>query len=154
MALTVTATDTELQKPVNVVFQQTFLRRAQQMIPYFMGTQPGTLIKQAGTSTLKWRRIEQETPSTTALTELTGNASYMQGRNADTPTFSDVTATVSKYGQFYILNEEVDLFNPNGTGNQLMQVLGESAGRSLNQLQYHAASYHVIPTIGESSVRV
>lgn len=135
MALTITATDTELQKPVNVVFNQTFLRRAQQKLPYFMGTQPGSINKQAGTSTIKWRRIEQEDPSTTALAELTGNAAYMQGRNADVPSFTDVTATVAKYGQFYIVNEEVDLFNPNGTTNELVAVLGESAGRSLNQLQ-------------------
>lgn len=134
MAQTITATDVELQKPVNVVFQQTFLRRAQQNCPYFAGTMPGTLNKQMGTSTIKWRRIEQEQPSTAALTELTGTSSYMQGRDADTPTFTDVTATVSKYGQFYIVNEEVDLYNPNRTTNELVAVLGESAGRSLNQL--------------------
>jgi hypothetical protein len=97
------------------VFVQTFLRRAQQNCPYFMGTDPGQLMKQAGTSTIKWRRIEQETPTTTALTELTTTSSWMQGRDADTPTFTDVTATVAKYGQFYIVNEEVDLYNPNGT---------------------------------------
>jgi N4-gp56 family major capsid protein len=134
MALTVTATDTELQKPVNALFQQTFLRRAQQVCPYFAGTMPGVLTKQQGTSTIKWRRIEQESPTTTALSELTGVAAYMQGRDADTPTFADVTATVSKYGQFYIVNEEVDLYNPNGTTDELVEVLGESAGRSLNQL--------------------
>ncbi len=134
MAQTITATDVELQKPVNVVFEQTFLRRAQQVCPYFAGTMPGSITKQQGTSTIKWRRIEQETPSTTALTELTTTASYMQGRDADTPTFTDVTATVAKYGQFYIVNEEVDLFNPNRTTDELVEVLGESAGRSLNQL--------------------
>lgn len=134
MALTITATDTELQKPVNVVFQQTFLRRAQQTCPYFAGTMAGTINKQQGTSTIKWRRIEQETPSTTALSELTSTASYMQGRDADTPTFTDVVATVAKYGQFYIVNEEVDLYNPNGTTDELVAVLGESAGRSLNML--------------------
>jgi N4-gp56 family major capsid protein len=134
MAQTISATDVELTKPVNAVFQQTFLRRAQQNCPYFAGTVPGSLTKQMGTSTIKWRRIEQETPSTTALTELTTTASYMQGRDADTPTFTDVTATVSKYGQFYIVNEEVDLYNPNRTTNELVAVLGESAGRSLNQL--------------------
>ena len=135
MALTVTATDVELTKPVNAVFQQTFLRRAQQNCPYFLGSQPGVLNKQQGTSTIKWRRIEQETPSTTALSELTSTASYMQGRDADTPTFADVTATVAKYGQFYIVNEEVDLYNPNRATDELVAVLGESAGRSLNQLQ-------------------
>lgn len=134
MAQTITATDTELQKPVNVVFQQTFLRRAQQNCPYFAGTVAGQINKQQGTSTIKWRRIEQETPSTTALSELTTTASYMQGRDSDTPTFTDVTATVAKYGQFYIVNEEVDLYNPNKTTNELVAVLGESAGRSLNML--------------------
>lgn len=134
MAQTITATDTELQKPVNAVFEQTFLRRAQQLCPYFMGTMPGTLNKQMGTSTIKWRRIEQETPSTTALTELTSTASFMMGRDSDTPTFTDVTATVAKYGQFYIVNEEVDLYNPNRTTDELVAVLGESAGRSFNQL--------------------
>lgn len=135
MAQTITATDVELQKPVNVIFEQTFLRRAQQLCPYFAGTKAGQITKQQGTSTIKWRRIEQETPTTSALSELTGTASYMHGRDADTPTFTDVVATVAKYGQFYIVNEEVDLFNPNATTNELVEVLGESAGRSLNQLQ-------------------
>jgi N4-gp56 family major capsid protein len=134
MAQTISATDTELQKPVNAVFQQTFLRRAQQTCPYFTGSMAGQLTKQAGTSTIKWRRIEQETPSTTALSELTTTSSFMQARDSDTPTFTDVVATVAKYGQFYIVNEEVDLYNPNGTTNELVEVLGESAGRSLNQL--------------------
>lgn len=135
MAQTITATDTELQKPVNVIFEQTFLRRAQQVLPYFAGTRPGQITKQAGTSTIKWRRIEQEAPTTSALSELTSTSTYMQGRDADTPTFTDVTATVAKYGQFYIVNEEVDLYNPNGTTDELVEILGESAGRSLNQLQ-------------------
>ena len=130
-----TVTDTPImQLPVNVVFNQTFLRRAQQCCPYFAGTQPGQINKMEGTSTIKWRRVEQETPSTSALAELTSTSSWMQGRDADTPTFTDVTATLSKYGQFYIVNEEVDLYNPNGTANELVAVLGESAGRSLNQL--------------------
>jgi hypothetical protein len=99
MAQTVTATDVELTKPINAVFQQTFLRRAQQMCPYYLGTMPGTLNKQQGTSTVKWRRIEQETPTTTALAELTATSTWMQGRDSDTPTFTDVLATVAKYGQ-------------------------------------------------------
>ena len=134
MAQTITATDTEMQKPINAVFVQTFLRRAQQVCPYFMGTTPGQINEMQGTSTIKWRRIEQETPTTSALTELTTTASYMQGRSSDTPTFTDVLATLSKYGQFYIVNEEVDLYNPNGTTAELVAVLGESAGRSLNEL--------------------
>lgn len=151
MAQTITATDVELQKPVNVSFQQTFLRRAQQVCPYFTGTTPGTLSRQVGTSTIKWRRIEQETPSTDALTELTGTASYMQGRDADTPTFTDVLATVSKYGQFYIVNEEVDLYNPNPTTSELVAVLGESAGRSLNMLMRDIAEDDTTQRYAENS---
>lgn len=134
MALTVTDDATILTKPINAVFQQTFLRRAQQVCPYFTGTQPGTINKQQGTSTVKWRRIEQLASSTSALSELTGALGFMGGRSSVTPTFTDVLATLSKYGQFYIVNEEVDLYNPNGTTNELMSTLGESAGRSLNQL--------------------
>lgn len=58
----------------------------------------------------------------------------MGGRSSATPTFTDVTATVSKYGQFYIVTEEVDLYNPSGSTDELMGTLGESAGRSLNIL--------------------
>src|SRR5262245_43931251 len=120
MALTLTDDATILTKPINAVFQQTFLRRAQQLCPYFVGTQPGSINKQQGTSTVKWRRIEQLAASTSALAELTGTLTFMGGRSSVTPTFTDVLATLSKYGQFYIVNEEVDLYNPNGTTNELI----------------------------------
>lgn len=134
MAQTISATDVELQKPVNAVFEQQFLRRAQQTCPFFTGTMPGTLSKQQGSATIMWRRIEQVTPTTTALTELTTTASYMQNRDSVAASFANVTAAVAKYGQFYIVNEEVDLYNPNGTASELVATLGEAAGRSLNQL--------------------
>ena len=134
MALTITDDVTYLTKPINAVFQQTFLRRAQQVCPYFTGTVPGSLNKQSGTSTVKWRRVEQLAPSTVALSELTGTLSFMGARSSVTPSITDVLATVSKYGQFYIVNEEVELYEPNGTTNELVGTLGESAGRSLNEL--------------------
>lgn len=132
---TITATDTEIPLPVNVAMTQTFLRRARQNLPYFVGSQPGRLMENSGTATIKWRRHEQETPTTTALSELTTTISFGMGRTADTPTTTDVTATVAKYGQYYLVNEEVDLFDPAGTTTDLVGVLGESAGRSVNQLQ-------------------
>jgi hypothetical protein len=113
MALTVTDDVSILTKPINAVFQQTFLRRAQQLCPYFVGTQPGTLNKQMGTSTIKWRRIEQLAPSTSALTELTGALAFMGGRSSATPTFTDVLATVSKYGQLnWLTLNWVNCWNP------------------------------------------
>lgn len=142
MPLTVSATDTEVQKPVNVAYQQNLLRNALPLAPYMTGTTAGQISRNAGTATIKWRRYNTSadnasgiSPSTTALSELTGNASYMQGRTPATVHFSDVTATVSKYGQFFILNEEVDVFLPNGTMMGITDTLGITAGRSKNQLQ-------------------
>lgn len=135
MALTISATNVELQKPVNVMFQQTLLRNARARAPYFAGTVKGSLERNGGTATIKWRRIENITPTTTALAELTGEASYMQGRASTPASFTDVVATVSKYGQYYILNEEADVFNFNGQTAKLVETLAISAGRSLNQLQ-------------------
>lgn len=144
MATTISATDVELQKPLNAVLEQTFLRNAKARCPYFAGTVPGSIQRQGGSATIKWRRINTTAdpggtgigPSTTALAELTGTASFMMGRDSATAAFTDVTATVAKYGQFYILNEEVDLFTGWSTqDDKLMETLGIVAGRSLNRLQ-------------------
>lgn len=142
MALDISATDTEVQKPVNVIYQQRLLRNARMLCPYFVGTQPGSIGMNGGTATIKWRRYNTSAdnasgiaPTVTALSELTGVASYMQGRTPATVHFSDVTATVAKYGQFFILNEEVNVFLPNGTMMGITDTLAISAGRSLNQLQ-------------------
>src|SRR5690348_9430233 len=104
MALTTTDT-TIMLKPINAIFQQTFLRRAQQVCPYFTGTQPGSLTRQGGTNFIKWRRVEQLAPSTTALSELTSTLTFMGGRSSAVAQMNDVLASVSKYGQFYIVNE-------------------------------------------------
>lgn len=141
---TISATDVELQKPVNAILEQTLLRNAKARAPYFIGTQPGSLQTQGGSATLKWRRINTAAdpggtgpgPSVTALAELTATSTFMQGRTSVTAAFTDVLATVQKFGQFYVLNEEVDLFTGWSTQNdKLMETLGIVAGRSLNQLQ-------------------
>jgi len=135
MALTVSATNTELKKPVNVIFQQTLLRNAKVRAPYFLGTVPGELDEKRGSATVSWRRIDNLSAATSALSELQGEASYMQGRSSAALATTDTTATVSKYGNFVILNEEADLFNFNGQMDKIMEVMGINAGQSLNQLQ-------------------
>lgn len=139
----ISATNTELQKPINVILEDTLLSNAKARAPYFVGVQPGSISKQGGTSTIKWRGIDTAADrssggidaSTSALSELTGNAAYMQGRTAAAATFTDITATLAKYGQYYIINEEVDFFNYSHTSEGLMRTLGIVAGQSLNQLQ-------------------
>jgi N4-gp56 family major capsid protein len=135
MALTISATDSELPKPLNAVFQQTLLRNAQVRAPYFAGTVSGELTRSRGSNVVMWRRIENLAAATSTLSELTGVASYMQGRDAAALAVTNITATASKYGNFVILNEEVDLFNFPGQFDKIMQVIGINAGQSLNQLQ-------------------
>lgn len=135
MALTISATDTELPKPLNAVFQQTLLRNAQVRAPYFIGTVPAEVTKQRGSNVAAWRRIENLTAATTALSELTTTATYMQGRDAAALSVTPVTATLSKYGNFVILNEEVDLFNFPEQFDKILRIIAINAGQSLNQLQ-------------------
>ena len=78
MALTISATDTEVQKPVNVSYNQRLLRNARPLAPHFLGSDPGQMAKNAGTATMKWRRYNTSAdnasgiaPSVTALAELT-----------------------------------------------------------------------------------
>lgn len=127
-------TTTEIAAPVNVVFQTTMLRRAKAVCPHFVGSKPATIQAHSNTFTAKWRRYEHLTPATTPLTEITGSVAFPT-RTAVQPSVSDITATVLKFGNFIFLNEEVDLINFSGQGNELSEVLGENAGRSLNRLQ-------------------
>jgi N4-gp56 family major capsid protein len=128
-----TVTDTTvIQKPVNVMFTRRFLERAQYKTHYFMGSDPASLSKNAGTATALWRRIEHLTPSTTALSELTGEA--YPTRTGVTPTVTDVQKAVSKYGTHILLNEEADVFNFNGTTAELLDILADNAGRVVNMI--------------------
>ena len=127
-------TTTQISAPVNVIFQMTLLRVAQSECPYFLGSTAAEITEHRGTYTAKWRRYENVTPTTTALTELTGSLAFPT-RTGNTVSITDLTATVAKYGDFIILNEEVDLLNFTNQAEALSKMLGIQAGRSLNRLQ-------------------
>jgi len=132
---TITTTEAALlSKPVNVMFTRRFLEVARYQTHYFAGSDPATISRHGGTATALWLRHEHLTPTTTALTELTGTVSYPT-RNASTPTRTPVTKAVSKYGDHILLNEEADTFNFNGQTAELLDRLAEQAGRSLNWVQ-------------------
>jgi len=133
MASPITTT-TEIAGPVNVIFQRNLLRNAKARCPYFVGSTPGDVTSHNGSFTAKWRLFNNLTPVTTALTALTGNAAYPT-RDAVQPTITDVTKAVSKYGNHFLLNEEVDLINFSEQSMKLSEVLGINAGQSLNRLQ-------------------
>ena len=130
MPLTTTSTITG---PVNVDFQMNLLRTARANCPYLFGTMPADIAEHSGTFTAKWRRYENLTPTTTPLAELSGAVAFPT-RTGSQPTITDVTATVQKYGDFFYLNEEVDLINYSNQGADLSMKLGIQAGRSINRL--------------------
>jgi len=150
MALTISSTDGEVPKPVNVAYEQTLLRNARPLAVYFIGSQPGNLAEHGGTATIGWRRFNTSAdnasaiaPTTTALSELTGNAAFGMGRTPDVVHRSDIVATVAKFGQFFYVNEEVDVFNFNPTMDGIVQTLAISAGRSLNFLHRNTVEDNV-----------
>lgn len=135
MALTVSATNVELPAPLNAVFQQTLLRNAKARAPYFIGTMPAELVKHRGSFQASFRRIANLSAATSGLSELQGEAAYMQGRSAAALSVTAVNATVGKYGNFVILNEEVDLVNYPGQFDKVLEIISINAGQSLNVLQ-------------------
>jgi len=135
MALTISATNTELPLAVNNVLERTFLSRAIPLITYLVGHKKTVFQGGQDTQTVKWRRIDEMTGSTTALAEQTGNLAFGMGRSTTVLSDSVVTATMAKYGQFVALSEEVEIFESPLLLDEISGVLGEAAGKSINQLQ-------------------
>lgn len=137
---------TTITAPVNFVLMKGLLRAAERVLPFFNGTMPGNLMRNEGSLSVKWRRLENLAAATTALTELSGNqTAAFFGRTAATPTFTDITATVAKYGNFIPISEELDLVNVNSRAAALFDKLGENAGHSLNLLM--ATTFNTAPNI-------
>jgi N4-gp56 family major capsid protein len=134
MAALVTALDSNVPAPVNFVLMKGLLSAARKKLPYFNGTLPGTLEKSKGSASVKWRRIENLSAATTALSEVNGTAAAFLGRSAVNPTITDITVAMAKYGNAILTTEEVDLYNVNSKTAQLMETLGANAGESLNVL--------------------
>ena len=136
MALTTT---TQIAGPVNFKFQERLLRQAKPRCVYFAGSMEGSVLpSHSGTFSVKWRRYDALTPTVSALSELTGTLTHPT-RAGTQAAVTDVTATVSKYGDHVFVTEETSLINSEGeTGRKtygLVSTLGIQAGRSLNRLQ-------------------
>lgn len=121
---------THVTAPVDFVLMKGLLSAARKKLPFFNGTLPGTLEKKKGSASVKWRRISNLAPATTALGEPTGD--YPFARTAVTPVISDVTVAIAKYGNHIKFTEHIDLFNVNSDSAALVDTLGANAGESLN----------------------
>lgn len=134
MPATVSTLTSNVTAPVDYVLMRGLLSAARKRLPYFNGTLPGSLEKNQGSMSVKWRRIENLTAATTALGEITGTAAFGMGRNSVQPSITDVTVAMAKYGNWILTTEELDLFNVNSRAAQLLEKLGWNAGESLNIL--------------------
>ena len=134
MATTLSTLATHVTAPVNVVLMRGLLSAAKRTYPYLNGAIPGSLEENQGSMTVKWRRIANLAFATTALGETVGVTSWQMSRSSVTPVVSDLTVAIAKYGNFINYSEELDLFNVNSRAAQLMDVLGENAGGTMNAL--------------------
>jgi len=134
MAALTTATS-NINSPVNFVLMKALLSAARKKLPFFNGTLSASMQKEGnGAASVKWRRIENLTAVTTALSEVNGTAAAFLGRDAVRPTYTDITATVQKYGNAVLTTEEMDLYQVNSKTVDFVDTLGANAGESLNRL--------------------
>ncbi len=144
-------TDTPIvTAPVNVAFQRRFLERAKPYALYLAGSMPGIVGTHQGSFTASWRRYNNLAPSTSKLTELNGNVAAPT-RDSVVPTTTNIQATLGKYGQHFVINEEADLLNFNGQTAELLDVLAISAGRSINQVARNELEDNATLILGSSA---
>lgn len=134
--MAVTNTLTHLTAPVNYNLMRGLLRAAERNFPYYSGVLKGSLANNQGTYSVKWERLDNMAAATTPLTELSGNVTALGlGRTPANPTYTNITATAQKYGNWIQTTEEIDLMQVNTRSAGLFDKLGENAGHSLNLLQ-------------------
>lgn len=140
MALVVSSTS-YVALGVNFQLIKGLLSAARRHLPMFNGSLPGELTKNGSTASVKWERIDNLSPATTALAQIDGtSSSVFFGRSTVTPNVSNVSVAMAKYGNAILLNEELDLQQMNMRAMRFMDTLGANAGESLNLLMETAYS--------------
>lgn len=134
MAILASSTASNVALGVNFQMMKGLLSAARKKLPFFNGTLPGQLQKHGSTASVKWERLNNLDPTTTALSEVTGTTAAFFGRSTVLPTIATVTAAMAKYGQAVLLTEEIDLQQMNLRGARFADMLGANAGESLNRL--------------------
>lgn len=120
---------------VNFQMMKGLLSAARRHLPFFNGTLPGQLEKNGSTASVKWERIDNLAPATSALAIIdTSSASAFFGRSSVAPTVSNVSVAMAKYGNALVLQEELELQQMNYRSARFLDTLGANAGESLNLL--------------------
>ncbi len=115
--------------PVYEFYERTFLERA---IPHLVARKFGQakFLKQKSGDTIKFRRYNALAPATTPLTE--GVVP-----DAVAASVTDVTATLQQYGAVVKITDKITLMSVDNTLTELMEVLGEQAGQTLDVVTYN-----------------
>jgi len=124
---------TQIALPINYQLMRELLLTAKTRCPFYAGTNPGVLEKNAGTASVKWERIENLTAVTTPLTELTGSLTFPT-RTSVQASITPITADMLKYGNFIELTEDLELQTVNARASKFMSMIGENAGASYNAI--------------------
>ena len=132
--MTVSTLGSHITARVNRVTQIAMLSQAKELCTYFVGSLPGKIEHHKNSLTIHWRRLNDIAPSVSAVSELSGTATFPT-RTATALGITDTTAALSKYLDFAYLTEELDLVNPTQDDVEIMLGFARAGGRSLNRLQ-------------------
>jgi N4-gp56 family major capsid protein len=138
---------TQIPAEVSAFYDRTLLFRA---VPLFIHTRWGQvrdIPRNAGTSTIKFRRYGNLTAATTALSEgITPSGSQLS--------VTDITAAVAQYGDFVTVTDVVDYQSQDPVLMEAAEILGDQMGDTLDQLTrdvlaagtnvYYAGSGHTL----------
>lgn len=123
----VQTTRTQIPAEVNNFYDRKLLTRAIPLFVHTMYAQIRDIPKNAGTSTIKFRRYGNLTAATTALTEgVTPTGSQLS--------VTDITATVLQYGDYVTLTDVVDYESQDPVLSETAEILGDQAGDTTDKL--------------------
>lgn len=118
---------TQIPAEVNNFYDRTLLMRAVPLFVHTKWAQVRDIPRNAGSSTIKFRRYGNLSAATTALTEgVTPSGSQLS--------VTDVTATVAQYGDYVTITDVVDYESADPVLTETAEILGDQVGDTLDQL--------------------
>lgn len=120
-------TRTQIPAEVNAFYDRTLLERANALFVHTRWAQVRDLPKNAGTSTIKFRRYGNLTAATTPLQEgVTPAGSQLS--------VTDITAVVKQYGDYITVTDVVTYESQDAVLMDAAEVMGDQTGDTLDQL--------------------
>lgn len=120
-------TRTQIPAEVNNFYDRTLLERAMPLMVHLRWAQVRDIPRNAGTSTIKFRRYGNLTAATTPLQEgVTPVGSQLS--------VTDITATVKQYGDYITVSDVVSYESEDAVLMEAAEILGDQNGDTIDQL--------------------